>query len=132
MVYVSFLPRTAIGLIGLFIFVAWLVYLLSYPGVTEPLEAVTNFTNVAQENLGNAASQQLDTSCGLLCNLEGFFGTIFWFLVMVMGFIASVFVTLITFISAITLLPLQVSGIIVALMSCGLIFSLIKFFIPEV
>jgi len=129
----SAFPGTARGLIALFIFVAWLVFMMDIPQVTEPLAIVNTMST-------NAMNGVTDASTNILSGDEGLFGfgiissflSLIWNLILIpLLFVGQIFVSFAVFISVLTMLPIQISGILIALLSVGLILSLLKFVIPE-
>lgn len=126
-------PKSAVGLISLFLFVAWLVFLMDIPQISEPTQAVQGMTNGAIGRVGNASQQIISGDEGLFGFgiISSFFTLIGNLILIPLLFIAQIFVSFASFISVLTLLPIQISGIIIALIGVGLILSLLRFIIPE-
>jgi len=129
----SAFPKSAVGLISLFIFVVWLVFMMEIPAITEPLSIVSTMTNEAINGVNEASTGIVSSDEGLFgfSRISSFFSLIWNLILIPLLFIVQIFVGLAAFISVLTLLPIQISGIIIALISVGLILSLLKFIIPE-
>jgi len=129
----SAFPGTAKGFIALFIFVAWLVFMMDIPQVSEPLTIVNSMSNNAMTGVTNASTNILSGDEGLFgFGIISSFLSLIWNLILIpLLFVVQIFVSFAVFISVLTLLPIQISGILIAIMSVGLILSLLKFIIPE-
>lgn len=128
----SAFPGTAIGLISLFIFVVFLATMMEIPG-TESITWSADTTSKTIASFGDAANS-------LVSSDEGFFGfgrissfvDLIWNLALIpIVFIVQIFVSFAVFISLITLLPFEISGLLVVILGAGLILSLLKYIIPE-
>lgn len=129
----SAFPKSAIGLISLFIFVAWLVFMLNVREISEPLTVVNEINDETMNRIQ-------DASTNIISGDEGLFGLgIISSVVSLIGnvilagllFFVSIFVSLAAFISVLLLIPIQISGLILTLISIGFVMSLLKFIIPE-
>lgn len=129
----SAFPGTARGLIALFLFVAWLVFMMDIPSVNEPLTVVNDMSNAAMTGINEASSTLLSGDEGLFgFGIISSFLSLIWNLILIpLLFVVQIFVSFAVFISVLTMLPIQISGILIALLSVGLILSLLKFIIPE-
>ena len=129
----SAFPKSAVGLISLFIFVAWLVFMMEIPAITEPLSIVTTMTNDAMKGVSDASEGIVSSDEGLFgfSRISSFFSLIWNLILIPLLFVVQIFVGFATFVSVMLMLPIQISGIIVALISVGLILSLLKVIIPE-
>jgi len=129
----SAFPGTAKGFIALFIFVAWLVFMMGIPSVNEPLTIVNDMSNSAMNGVSEASDSLLSGNEGLFgFGIISSFFSLIWNLILIpLLFVVQIFVSFAVFISVLTLLPVQISGILIAIMSVGLILSLLKFIIPE-
>jgi hypothetical protein len=115
-------PKTLMGLIAMMVFVGYLVSLM-FGG-----KYVNNYTDriqTAQTNIQNAANG-INESTSILGSVNSFFSIFVNFFVMVIGLIIGIFVSLATFISTVTLLPIVISQIIVAVVSIGIIFAILS------
>jgi len=129
----SAFPGTAKGFIALFIFVAWLVFMMGIPSVNEPLTIVNDMSNSAVNGVSEASDSLLSGDEGLFgFGIISSFFSLIWNLILIpLLFVVQIFVSFAVFISVLTLLPVQISGILIAIMSVGLILSLLKYIIPE-
>ncbi len=129
----SAFPGTAKGFIALFIFVAWLVFMMEISSINEPLSIVNDMSTAAMNGVSEASSNLLSGDEGLFgFGIISSFFSLVWNLILIpLLFVVQIFVSFAVFISVLTLLPIQISGILIAIMSVGLILSLLKFIIPE-
>lgn len=124
------LPRSAMSIFGLFIIVAWLTGLL-YGSVSPEQEAIDSANQQLLNNLGNATTTNTNSS-GLpivgdsLNTISMVFGVIFNLIGLLFGFLASMILTFFLFLKAITGIPVLISGILISLISVGLIFALLS------
>lgn len=129
----SAFPKSTVGLISLFIFVAWLVFMMDIPQVSEPLTTVNDMTNSAINNVGSASESIISGDegifgFGIISSVLRLIGNL---ILIPLLFVVQIFVSFAVFVSVLTMLPIQISGIIIALMGVGLILSLLRFIIPE-
>lgn len=129
----SAFPKSAVGLISLFIFVTWLVFMMGINEISSPLASVNDMTTSVINNLGNASQNIISGNEGLFGFgvISSFFSLIWNLLLIPLLFVVQIFVTFATFISIMTFLPLELSGIILVLIGVGLVLSLLRFIIPE-
>lgn len=112
------------------ILVGWLVSLLPIFGGQAPLDPIIDTAEEAQTNMVNAASGLNQTS-GTYESITSVFSIIWNIIVMVITFIAGIFISMATFITVMLGLPVILSGVIIVVISVGMIFSLIKIIIPD-
>ncbi len=129
----SAFPGSTRGLISLFIFVAWLIFMMDIALISEPLTTVTDMTNVAINNVGTASDSIISGDEGLfgfgiISSVLSLIGNL---ILIPLLFVVQIFVSFAVFISVLTMLPIQISGILIALLSVGLILSLLRVMIPE-
>lgn len=129
----SALPKSTLGLISLFIFVAWLVFLMAPTSITEPLGVVNDANADTMDRIENSATDIVTGDPGFLGINTLVSGTslvgnliLAWLL-----FIVSMVVSMVIFFSVLLMIPVEISGILVALISIGFIMSLLRAVIPE-
>ena len=129
----SAFPKSAVGLISLAIFVTWLVFLMGISEISDPLTEVNGMTTETINNVDDASKNIISGNEGLFGFgiISSFFSLIWNLLLIPILFVVQIFVAFTTFISVMTFLPLEISGIIIALMGVGLILSLLRIVIPE-
>ena len=129
----SAFPKSAVGLISLFIFVAWLVFMMEIPQISDPIDSINIANEITFNNIRSAGDNIMSGDEGLFgFGIISSFFVIVWNLLLIpILFVISILIELVLFISVLTMLPIQISGIIIALLSVGLILSLLKFIIPE-
>lgn len=120
------LPRTAVGIIGLVIFVGWLVALVyvGTPGATN-LQDEINQAQAAQMNIANSA-KDLTGSSGLYGSITAVFSVAFNLIVVIFSFFLMIFSSIAGFTSMILGIPFLISGIFLALLMIGLMFAIIS------
>ena len=124
----AFLPKTAIGLIGFIIFSTWLISLM-FAQQSPILSQVSSMTQNAQTNIVNAGNQVKNSTggwSGTYDSISGVFIIGYNLFIMVFGYIAELWLDVALFASAITDLPLNISVILLAMVSVGLIFALLS------
>lgn len=141
----AFLPRTAVGLVGLMIFTGWLVSLMFGIDLSAVF-GISDIRQTAQNNIINAGnclssggvnasnnSAQISVCTGThwYDAIWEVLAILFNILVMIFGFLAGIFLSTAVFFTAMIGLPIEISQIFIALISAGLIFALIKFIIPD-
>ena len=121
------LPKTAVGLVGMFVFTAWLVGQV-YTDRFPQLQLINDITTGAQENIAAAAEGVTASSGGFdIIGSIGAVGTVLFNLfVMLVAFVGSIFISSAMFVTALTDLPIQISEILITLISVGFIFTLIS------
>ena len=116
------LPKTTLGIVSFMVFVG---YLLSLVFQNKATVGITSVVQKAQTNIGSAANGLSDNP-GIFGSITAVGTIIFNFLLMIQGMVTGTFIALASFISAVTLLPIIISQILIALVSIGLIFSIIS------
>lgn len=122
----SFFPKSAVGLVGLFIFTAWLTS-QAFPPSPE-LEAILDITTTAQTNIEVATEGITSESGGfsIIGSVGAVFSILFNLFIMAVGFIGTIFLSLVMFVTSISGLPSQISQIIIISISVGFIFALLS------
>ncbi len=125
----SFLPKTAVGILGLFIFVGWLANEIINNPQFGLLDSVTSLTT---DSLANIQSlEDTGTSNGIFGFASDIISIVFNMFLLIFGILLFVPVSLETFLLYVLMLPPQISLILTVLFSVGAVFTLIKLLVPD-
>ncbi len=136
MVLMGALPSSAVGLVSLFFFVAFLVFLMHAETQGDPLHGAIDTINSNNVNFQNTAANLSQQPQGTsfwstLSKLDNFMQMLFALGNVIVGYVSAMFMAIVTFISSITSLPIEISTIIVIMSGVGFFFSIFKYIIPE-
>ena len=116
------LPKTTLGLITMMVFMGFLFSLIYSNEYKNPyMDTVTD----SEQAIVNA-SNGINGSQGTYESITSVFAIGYNLIVMILGLIAGIFVSLSIFLSTMTLLPVWISQVVIALTSIGIMFSIIS------
>lgn len=127
------LPRTAVGIIGFMLFTGWLIAMMFTPSDSTLHDTNQNIANTQKdlaEAAKNTASNLSGTDVGWFGNtygsITGFFQVALNLVILIANFLLVIFASFAAVISTITFLPVEISEILIMLLSIGLIFALLS------